>query len=109
MHGAQKTYAEVTFALREVLQVTQRYWDMLPDLDKRYTRAAHSLREASLYLGHHPSYAAFWDRSAGVRHLFAALQQCPRIAFSSHFLRLCRRAVLPKRLFRSSPWRSSRI
>jgi len=107
LHAMQKTFAEVPEAMPEILQVTQRYWQLVPGLDRRRVRAAHRLREAAFYLAHHPSSAAFWDRRAGMGRLAAACREDFRIACTSEFLTLLRRALLPRRLLRSSPWRGA--
>jgi glycosyltransferase involved in cell wall biosynthesis len=107
IHTTQKTTAEVPEMMQEDLRVTERYWDMIPDLDKRYVRALHNVHEAMVYLGHYPSHARFWHRGKALRHLLLACRNHPRIMFSSQFIRLCRRVLLPKRLLRSNPWRDS--
>ncbi len=106
VHATQKTTAEIPAATREDGEVARRYWEKIPELDARYMSALHGVRLASVYLGYHPQYARFWDRGTGIRQLFTTWRRYPRIAFLPDFRRLCLRAVLPKALFRSSPWRS---
>ena len=108
VHGSAKTTAEYPAAVREGHQVLQRkYWAMVPGLDVAQGKALHSLRMAAIYLGYQPKHAFHWNRAAGVRQLIVAWWQYPRIVFRLDFLKLCRRAALPKWLFRSSPWRES--
>lgn len=104
IHGDNAS-GQVLARLEEGFRVTQRYWDLVPGLDKRRVRATHALRVALVYLAHNSDDARFWDRRAGVRHLLAAGRQDPRLVFSPHFLRLCRRALLPKRWLRSNSWK----
>lgn len=105
IHLANKSADDVPEAFREIFRITQRYWDAIPGLDKRRARALQYLNMASLYLGHHPGYARFWNRGAGARWLVAAWRADPRIVGVPRFLALCRRVLLPARLLRSSPWR----
>lgn len=107
MHADTKTIAERPAQFREGVEVIQRYWDMLPDLDKRYARAICRVHEAEIYLGQHASYAPFWDRRSGLRCLFSACCEYHRIVFRPDFRKLCLRALLPQCLLRSNPWRAS--
>lgn len=107
IHRTAKSTAEVPAAMREVLQVTQRYWKLFSEPDRRFLHAMHALREAMVYLEYQPSIVRYWDRGAGIRRLLSTVRWYPRIVFSGDFLKLCRRALLPQLFHRSSPWRSS--
>jgi glycosyltransferase involved in cell wall biosynthesis len=104
LHEVSKTAAARFGQMQEGIQVIQRYWDFIPDLDKRYTAAVYAVHHASLYLGQLPSYSRFWDRRHGLRLLSAAWWRCPRIVAFPLFWKLCLRAMLPRRLLRSNPW-----
>jgi GT2 family glycosyltransferase len=108
VHGLAKTTAEYPAWVREGHQLLQRkYWAMVPGLDEVRGKALHSLRMAQIYLGYQPNHALYWDRTAGIRELITACSQYPRLVFRPDFFKLCRRAMLPKCLLRSSPWRKS--
>lgn len=104
IHAVAKTTAETPATLRECLLITQRYWDRAPGLNKRSIRAAYYMREAAVYLAAHAAYARFWNRSAGISRLMSACWSSPGLLFAPNFLTLCRRAALPRRLLRSTPW-----
>lgn len=104
IHSANHSGRDVPAAFREIFRITQRYWDLVPGLDKRRVRALYHLNLASVYLGYHLGYGRFWNRRAGVRHLLAAWLEDPRMVRSTRFLTLCRRTLLPTRWLRSSPW-----
>lgn len=105
VHGLAKTTAEYPAWVREGSQLLQRkYWPMVPGLDERRGKALHSLRMAQIYLGYQPNHALHWDRAAGIRELITAFCQYPKLVFRPDFFKLCRRAMLPIFLLRSSPW-----
>jgi hypothetical protein len=87
--------------LEETCKVVARYATRGGALDPRAVRARHALRQAEVYLAHHPAYATFWNRGAGFRCLTSAIRCDPRIVGTRGFLRLLRRAMLPRSLHRS--------
>jgi hypothetical protein len=106
VHGLAKTTAEYPACVRESSQLLQRkYWAMVPGLDEVQGKALHSLRMAQIYLGYQPNHSLYWDRAAGIRELITACCQYPKLVFRPDFFKLCRRAMLPRFLLRSSPWR----
>jgi len=88
--------------LREVLQVTQRFWSCFPQRHQRFLLAAHYLREAKMYLDYFPSLLSHWNRKKGILRLVRALSAFPRIALTTDFLKLARRALLPRLLHRTA-------
>jgi glycosyltransferase involved in cell wall biosynthesis len=100
VHESAKTQSGITAAIQEVVQVVQRYWDLVPGLDKRYLRAVHGVYEAAMYVGDHPAYIRYWNRGATVSQLVSTFQAYPKIAFTAAFWKVCLRAVLPKGLYR---------
>jgi len=105
VHDAANTARDKVGIVRERLQLVQRYWHLLPDHDPRRARALHAVHEASMYLAQHPIWASFWNRPAGLRLLLRATREDPRIVGNQQFRRLLRRALMPRRWLRSSPWR----
>jgi glycosyltransferase involved in cell wall biosynthesis len=103
IHPLQKTTAELPGSLREIFEIIQRYWDILPNVDKHQIRADYHSRMAALHLGLHHTYAPHWNRREGLRHLSSSFWQYPPVIKSPLFLKLLRRALLPKRLLRSPP------
>lgn len=108
IHGAQKTTAELPDAVRERLLVSMRYWNKIAHLNKPRLLALHGLFAAAVHLGYHPTYSEFWNRAAGARFLFSALRRYPQIISVPQFRKLCLRTLLPRRLYRSNPWRTSK-
>jgi glycosyltransferase involved in cell wall biosynthesis len=102
-----KTGAKRPAMLQEGIAVIQRYWNQFPDLDTRRLPAVCCVQQAAMYLGYLPDYARFWNRGMGIRYLLSAWWRYPNIMLSADFRKLCRRAVLPRWLLRSNPWRSS--
>jgi glycosyltransferase involved in cell wall biosynthesis len=103
-HANARTPLDPAAMVRVRLEIAERYWHLLPGLDRRRVRARHSVYEAGLHLAHHPARARLWDRGAGLRSLGRALREDPRIVAAAPFLRLVRRGLLPRRWLRSNPW-----
>lgn len=107
-HDSTKTTAEAPAMTKETHHLLrQRYWAMIPDLDAKYEEALFSLRMASIYLAYYPKDKVHWNRVTGMQQLLVAFMRSPRVLTHPAFLKLCRRAVLPKCLLRSNPWRFS--
>ena len=105
VHTSAKTTAEYPTFVQEGCQVLRRkYWAMIPDLDVEKGKSLQSLRMAQIYLGYQPNHAPYWNKLKGIRWLIIAFWQYPKMIFRFDFLRMCRRAVLPKVLLRSNPW-----
>lgn len=104
LHANARTPRDPAAMVRVRLQIAERYWHLLPELDRSRVRARHSLYEASLYLAYHPVHAQSWNRTAGLRALGRAVCQDPRIIGERSFLQLLRRGVIPRRWLRSNPW-----
>lgn len=83
-----------------------RYWVMIPNFDIKYAKALHSLHLARVYLAYQKKDALHWNRLTGLRQLMDAFKYSPKVLIHPDFLKLCRRAVLPKFLLRSNPWQS---
>jgi len=106
VHNAAKTTAEYPDGVKETQQLLQqRYWVLIPNFNVKYGKALHSLSRAAIHLGHHSKYKMYWNRVTGAQQLIAAFMLSPRILAHPNYWKLCRRAALPKCLFRSSPWR----
>ncbi len=97
LHPAAKHGGEAPGIMREHWTVTQRYWDEVPGLRKRWVQAVHAIREASVYLALDPSHAAFWDRGRGARMLWTTFRDYPGIVRSRDFWRLCGLAAFGRR------------
>jgi len=93
---------EVNYLLEE------KYWKMVPDLDINYAKARSNLNLARVYLVYHPENKLHWNRCEGIQYLIKACRLSPKILIHKDFLKLCRRAFLPKCLLRSSPWSKQR-
>jgi glycosyltransferase involved in cell wall biosynthesis len=104
IHSSAKTTAHLPRCAEENRVVIGRHAAALSLRERRRERSLQHVREASIYLGHHPAYAAFWNRRGALRQLALAGSQWPPTMLLPHFLRLLRRAVLPRALLRSGPW-----
>lgn len=104
VHPAGNTATNKVAIMREWLELVQRYWHVRPRLDPRRQRALHAVYEASMHLARHPMWAPFWNRRAGGRLLLRAAWGDPRIVGDRTFRQLARRALIPRRWLRSSPW-----
>lgn len=103
VHASAKSTAYLPRLVQENRLVMSRYSTLVPARDRRQEQALQHLREASIYLGHHPAYAMFWNRTAALKQLALAGVRCSQVVLSPHFLRLLRRALIPRFLLRSNP------
>lgn len=104
VHNTAKTTAEYPEWVREGHRLLQtRYWPAMYGLNVHKGRALHHFRMAQIYMGYQPNHARHWNRKKGLHQLLLACLLYPKIALQSDFLKLCRRAVLPKRFLRSNP------
>lgn len=105
VHQAAKTTAEYPNWVQEGHRLLQiRYWPATLGLDISQGKALHHLRMAQIYLGYQPNHSPHWHRLKGLHQLLHAFHKHPNIIFHLDFLKLFRRAMLPKRFLRSSPW-----
>jgi glycosyltransferase involved in cell wall biosynthesis len=103
VHPAAATAVHPALVFRDYVDTVRRFWHHLPDLDPRYLRAEYFVREAAIHLAHHPRWAAYWNRAAGLRLLGRAVLADPRIVAFPLFRSLLRRTATPWRWMRSRP------
>lgn len=101
VHDEQRSLENLADFFREGYEVMGRYISYLPGRDSREIPARYHLAMAGLFLASQPRYAPYWNRMKGIASLFMALFACPALIGDGGFLRLLRRALLPKWLFRS--------
>jgi glycosyltransferase involved in cell wall biosynthesis len=104
IHETAKSTAHLPRLVQENRMVISRYTTHVSIQERRREKAMQHLREASIYLGHHPAYAQHWNRKAALRQLVLALASWSGLMFAPYSLRLLRRAMTPRFLLRSSPW-----
>lgn len=100
VHAEQRSLENMEDFFREGFGVMERYAGK-SGLSVNRIRSCFELSMAALYLGDQPHYAPYWNRYNGIRRLLRAIGYRPSIVFSSRYLKLLRRALLPKFLYRS--------
>jgi glycosyltransferase involved in cell wall biosynthesis len=108
VHAEATSVVNRVAQLREAIEVVQRYWPLVPGLDRRHMRALYAVHEAAFHLAHNATTAEYWNRWRGVSELVRAVATSPRIVGLPRFRSLVRRALLPRPWLRSNPWRDAR-
>lgn len=108
VHSGQRSLENLEDFFREGFKVMEHHVDHLQGVSVKEVRSNYELAIAGLFLGAHSHYAPYWDRAAGIGRLYRAVIHYPGMIADTRFLRLLRRALLPKCLLRSKVGSSNR-
>jgi len=97
IHSEAKTSSGMDTWIKEIYQVNQRYISLADPGSAHHLLALYHLRLAGLYLCEHTEYEPFFDRRCAAMEMLRA----PSIIFSTDGLRLLRRLILPRALWRT--------
>jgi glycosyltransferase involved in cell wall biosynthesis len=93
LHDSSKTVSEAPDWLDEHVDVTRRYWDKVPGLDKNV-----ALAELEVWYGALPHMSVLkyrFNRKLGIQHLIKAVRYHWKIILSIRFLILCLVSLTP--------------